>query len=458
MKRITALVLAVILVVTLTTTASASISDVKPGNWAYDAVQYNIDNKLIAVDYNIYDMNAPAPRQDVAYALYKLTNGKDVEPSPCTTVPEDMKSSPDKYKYSVQWAVDNDIIAGTKVENNKIWFSPTSIVTREQMATLLYRLAKHDGLSMGFNPFIMAFFTDVMDISSWAQNAMCWCVSNGLMQGTGNGRLSPRNTLTYGQLAQFILNYANFKSQTPEPTPEPTPTIDPDYRPGYYNLKPLPTHTSTTVTGKTFPARQDHSWLVDKNKDMGYWDKIDITGPWDTCKALPKTWLPEGGYIENGHRYNKYHVCIDAVDGLPTDDEKKAFICINQHRVNQGLAPIEWDQAAQVIAEIRSLESITWVQGGQPHTRPDGDSHIDPIMDECHSIGILAIKTNDGWLNENGHSGSIHAGNGNYHRHMAIPGFIESAGHNETLLATNTTHGAISDLSGVTCYNGLQMS
>lgn len=332
------------------------------------------------------------------------------------------------------------------------------------MATLLYRLARRDALDTTVYTSALNRFTDGWTASTWAQDAMAWCVDNKLMAGVGNNKLSPKTTLTFGQLAQFMKNYGEFKAESQAPVETPTPTPVPTVKPGttyhasYYNMQALPIRANTN--GFKRPAKQDFSWLYNEinNKDTDYLKNLDLSGPWDNCKAIPSTWLPEGGYNKNGHRYNKYNVCIDAVDGLPTEDEKKAFLCINQHRINNGLNPLEWDQAAQVIAEIRSIESLAWVQGKPPHTRPDGDSHIDPIMDECHSIGILAIKTNDGWLNENGHSGSIHAGNGNYHRHMAIPGFIESAGHNETLLATNTTHGAISDLSGVTCYNGLQMS
>ncbi len=189
--------------------------------------------------------------------------------------------------------------------------------------------------------------------------------------------------------------------------------------------------------------------------DTGFWQNINIAGPWDNCKPISKDWVPEGGYKKNGHRYNKYGVCIDTVDGLPTEDEKRGFITINQHRVNNGLQPIQWDQAAQVIAEIRSLEQKALPQ--MAHTRPDGDSYIDPIMDECHSIGILAIKKHNGWLNENITNATIYNHSVLRPRAYAIISQIRSKGHNDTLLASDTNYGAVSDISGYTVYNGLQM-
>ena len=323
-KRVATLLLAVILLVTATVTANAAVSDVKPGNRAYDAVQFNVENNLIAIDYSKYNMNAPAPRQDVAYAMFKLTNGKDVEPSRdvhTQYIPQDMQGSPDKYKYSVQWAVLNQLIAGTKSNGEKFtstsyqfWFSPESIITREQMATLLYRLAEYDGLDTWAIHNIVDLYDDGKSTSTWARDGMEWAVTHKLMSGTGNNRLSPKGTLTYGQLAQFMMNYAKFKdeSQEPyEPTPTPIPTIKPDdktYHASYDHYEALPIYANTNGSTKT--ARQDFSWLVKDGNSTGFWENIDIKGPWDNCTDLTD-WVPEGGYKKNNHRYNKYGICID---------------------------------------------------------------------------------------------------------------------------------------------------
>ena len=249
-KGLAALVLAIVMLASIVSAAipaSAAVSDVKPNNWAYEAVQYNVENKLIAVDYDTYNMNAPAPRQDVAYALFKTAMGKDTEPSQSVYtqyIPQDMKNSPDKYKYSVQWAVENSIIAGTKSEgdrysaNYKLWFSPDNIITREQMATLLYRIAQYEGLDTdNYNTNLLDKYTDGWNTSKWAQNAMAWCVSNKLMTGVSANKMSPRTTLTFGQLAQVMMNFGKLRDasqepvETPEPTPVPTPAPTPDTTP-----------------------------------------------------------------------------------------------------------------------------------------------------------------------------------------------------------------------------------
>ena len=424
-KKLTALVLAIVMLATIVSAAipaSAAVSDVTPNNWAYEAVQYNVENKLIAVDYDTYNMNAPAPRQDVAYALFKLANGRDVEPSQSEHtqyIPQDMHNSPDKYKYSVQWAAQNSVILGTKSQGShdsagyKVWFSPAGIVTREQMATLLHRMAAYDGLETNnYGTTLLDNFTDGRTTSAWAQNAMAWCISNHFMKGVGNNKLSPKITLSFGQLAQVVMNYGEFRSaaiETPEPSESPDPTPTPD---------PTPSPAPSTDP-----------------------DDMDLSGPWDHVQPIDE--LPIGGYIKDDHKYNRYNACIDTVDGIPTDEEKLAFLLINEYRASKGIHPLLWDQSAQVIAETRAIEgykmhtnnSTEWA-----HVRPNGDRlggvHGDKhgIIYEWNNIGKLkghdhdaapwenAFMADEYWENEwGGHIG--------YGPKEIIDGWIASHGH-----------------------------
>ena len=443
-KGLAALVLAIVMLASIVSAAipaSAAVSDVKPNNWAYEAVQYNVENKLIAVDYDTYNMNAPAPRQDVAYALFKTAMGKDTEPSQSVYtqyIPQDMKNSPDKYKYSVQWAVENSIIAGTKSEgdrysaNYKLWFSPDNIITREQMATLLYRIAQYEGLDTdNYNTNLLDKYTDGWSTSKWAQNAMAWCVSNKLMTGVSANKMSPRTTLTFGQLAQVMMNFGKLRdaSQEPVETPEPTPV-------------PTPAPTPDTTPSTTWP-----------NPDP---DNMDLSGPWDYVQ--PITELPIGGYMKDGHRYNKYGICIDTVDGIPTDDEKRAFLLINEYRASKGVHPLVWDQSAQVIAETRAIEGYknhTNLTSAWAHCRPNGDSIVGletGIAAEWRNIGALKNKNFNVGIWENAARGiSDKLSDWGAHTGLwskeVVDGWIRSPGHEAALVATSpenvTRYGAV---------------
>lgn len=453
-RRIWVLLLAIITLAAIIIPAQAAVSDVKPGSWAYEAIQYNVENKLIAIDYNTYNMNDPAPRQDVAYAMYKLTNGKDREPSDpgyAQYIPMDMQSSQDKYKYSVQWAVENNVIKGTRTEGERVWFSPNSIINREQMATLLYRLAEHDGLETdNYSTVLLNTYADGWSSSKWAQDAMAWCVMNRLMAGTGNNKLSPKMTLTYGQLAKFMKNYGDLKesqvipepTETPAPTPGPTPTPDVTPNPGaisgnYYNQTAHPENADKTDWLETYVF-------------------TDLSGPWDNVQ--PVTELPIGGYMKNGHRYNRYGAPLDIsdgstnpVDGIPTDDEKKAMILINQHRINNGLEPLKWDQAAQVIAETRAIESRNFHtepdSGEHTHTRPNGDD-LHNVIDEWRNIGVLKGNAYEKFTYENAFAHCPEYWENDYGYHegygpaQIVKGWIESKGH-DAALKTWQKYGAV---------------
>lgn len=465
MKRTHKLLATLLAIVTLATAAAipahAAVSDVKPGNWAYNAVQYNVENKLIAIDYSKYNMNAPAPRQDVAYAMYKLTNGKDVEPTKSVYtqyIPQDMKNSPDKYKYSVQWAVENQIIAGTKNNgekwtsvNYRLWFSPTAIVTREQMATLLYRLAEHDSLETdNYSTVLLNTYSDGWSASKWAQDAIAWCVMNRLMAGTGNNKLSPKTTLTYGQLAQFMKNYGELKaSQKPVETPDPTPDVEPT---------PTPTPDVTGNSGSYY-NQTAHPENANKTDWLETYQFTDLSGPWDNVK--PVTELPIGGYMKNGHRYNKYGAPLDEtdgstnpVDGIPTNEEKKALILINQHRINNGLEPLKWDQAAQVVAETRAIEGYkchTNDTSAWAHVRPNGDNKGDyktSIVVEWSNIGVLKNSSFNPFCYENAfaHVNEAYENEYGWHEGTArdiIKGWITSKGHDAALKWNVGDYGAV---------------
>lgn len=427
-KRFAALVLAAAMLAAAVGSAQAAVSDVKPNSWAYKAVQYNVENNLIAVGYDVYNMNAPAPRQDVAFAMFKLLNGKDAEPSRSDQtqyIPQDMKNAPDKYKYSVQWAIQNNVIAGARFQGEhqsssyKVWFSPGHTVNREQMAAMLYSMAKYDGLDIeNDSASVLDAFTDGWSGSAWGQKALAWCVTNGFMSGVGNNRLAPKATLTFGQLAQMMMKYGQFRTrpdETPAPTGSPSPLPS-----------PTPSPDEPTPSPSTDP------------------DHMDLSGPWDHVQPIDE--LPIGGYIKDDHKYNRYNACIDTVDGIPTDEEKRAFLLINEYRASKSIEPLIWDQSAQVVAETRAIEGHkmhTDSSGQFAHTRPNGDDKDNMetgIVMEWANIG--GLKGHDynpfAWENAAGPADEYWENEWGYHTGTkpedVINAWIGSPGHEAALV------------------------
>ena len=102
------------------------------------------------------------------------------------------------YTDAVIWAANKGVVNGVKPDR----FNPDGNITREQIATILYRYEGSPDTAETLPPF-----ADSGDISSYALKPMNWAIDNGLINGTGGGKLSPRNTATRAQIATILARY-----------------------------------------------------------------------------------------------------------------------------------------------------------------------------------------------------------------------------------------------------------
>jgi len=80
-------------------------------------------------------------------------------------------------------------------------------ITREQIATILYRFAEFRRYDVTISPSATSAFLDAEQISSWAVDGMQWAVHHGLIQGTPTGLLNPRGTATRAQVATILMRF-----------------------------------------------------------------------------------------------------------------------------------------------------------------------------------------------------------------------------------------------------------
>jgi hypothetical protein len=86
-------------------------------------------------------------------------------------------------------------------------FRPEASLTREELATVLYRYAQ--GKGKGFTG-LWSFQLDYPDagtVSSWANEAMSWMTMNGMIKGNGQGCLAPKATATRAEMATMIMRF-----------------------------------------------------------------------------------------------------------------------------------------------------------------------------------------------------------------------------------------------------------
>ena len=80
-------------------------------------------------------------------------------------------------------------------------FRSNASITREQLVVMLYRYAGEPDASG-----TLTGFGDSANVSSWAQQAMAWAVSSGIVGGS-NGSLNPQSGATRAEVAQMLMNF-----------------------------------------------------------------------------------------------------------------------------------------------------------------------------------------------------------------------------------------------------------
>lgn len=98
----------------------------------------------------------------------------------------------------VGWAVHSDIINGYDDEI----FGVNESLTREEAATIIYRLSKDTA-----NGVYAQSFSDFAEISDWAKNAVSWAVGCGIINGRGNNNFDPSAGITRAETAKIVSCY-----------------------------------------------------------------------------------------------------------------------------------------------------------------------------------------------------------------------------------------------------------
>ena len=100
------------------------------------------------------------------------------------------------------WASENGIVKGSGGK-----FDPDGLLTREQLAAILWRYAKYEGrdVSVGENTNILSY-NDAFDVSEYAYAPLQWACGDGLIKGS-SGNLMPQGTTTRAQVATILVRY-----------------------------------------------------------------------------------------------------------------------------------------------------------------------------------------------------------------------------------------------------------
>ncbi|MGM9553816.1 MAG: S-layer homology domain-containing protein [Faecousia sp.] len=181
----------------LKTPSSSGFKDVSPSTWYYDAVNYAVQNGLMnGVGNNQFDPEGSMTRAMLVTVLWRYEGEPEAGKNPFTDV-----LNGQWYTEAVAWAAANGIVGG--VGNNQ--FEPEGKITREQMATILYRYAEKKEIDTSKRGDLSGF-PDGGKTASWAKDAMQWAVAEGIINGS-DGKLLPQGDASRAQVATILMRF-----------------------------------------------------------------------------------------------------------------------------------------------------------------------------------------------------------------------------------------------------------
>lgn len=191
--------------------------DVQTTDWFYDTVQYVYDEGLMAgTGDRIFSPQQTTTRGMIVTILHRMAGSPEAEAQDFTDVDPDAWYAP-----AISWSIESGVGAGY----GGGLFGPDDAITREQMASFLYRYAElkeYDVSAVGD----LEDFADASAVSDWAEDVMSWAVGSDLFAGRDNNQLAPQGLTTRAEAATILMRYCENIVGTSAEDPPDEPSID----------------------------------------------------------------------------------------------------------------------------------------------------------------------------------------------------------------------------------------
>ena len=176
-------------------------TDVNSDDWFLAAVQYVYENSRMAgTSSTTFQPEVNLTRAMAAQVLYNLEGQLAVTGDTTFT---DAADAGEWAVKAITWAEQTGVVAGI----GDGLFDPTSNVTREEFAQMMYNYASYKEYDLTLEGDLSQF-EDASAISGWAETAMSWANGSGLINGhEATGLIDPAGTTTRAQAASIITNF-----------------------------------------------------------------------------------------------------------------------------------------------------------------------------------------------------------------------------------------------------------
>ena len=188
----------------------SQFKDLKKGEWYEKAV---LDMKdwgyMNGTSETTFEPDSVLTRAQFVTVLHNIAGGKKLAVEEYNEKFGDVPKG-EWYTNPVMWALKKGITSG--VSENE--FGTDTEITREQLATLLYKYAKLEDRkqSESIAPTVLDKFSDKGEVSEWAVEAMRWAVEYQIISGKpgkdGTAMLDPKGKATRAECAQMIFSFS----------------------------------------------------------------------------------------------------------------------------------------------------------------------------------------------------------------------------------------------------------
>ncbi len=198
---------------------SKDFTDVPALNdWAHAGIDYCVEEGLMnGTSATLFSPANSLTRAQIATILYRIAGEPEVEyKAVFSDVADDIW-----YTDAIIWAAEEEIVNGYPGGT----FAPNKAISREQIATILYRYAGSPKAEEDLKDY-----PDADSVSDWAKDAMAWAVEKGLINGIKSGEISnlaPQKNATRAQFATIIMRFQALKADLPELGDSPEVTVYP---------------------------------------------------------------------------------------------------------------------------------------------------------------------------------------------------------------------------------------
>lgn len=181
---------------------SRSFRDLDTTKWYHEAIDTMLREGLMNGTGNgLFEPNGTLTRAMLVTILWR-SEGKPAASAQTsfTDVPAGAY-----YAEAVRWAAANGAVKGVSSTE----FGPSKNITRQELVTILWRLAAKKGLNTSNAGLTVPEFADRSQIAAWAAEAMSWGCTRGILTGKSANRVDPTGTATRAEAAAMIVRFRN---------------------------------------------------------------------------------------------------------------------------------------------------------------------------------------------------------------------------------------------------------